>query len=361
MGRKPPGARNVTALRLFLGCCLAAGAASSTLAADDEAIADFYRGKQLRIVIRAEPGGNYDIYSRLLGRYITRHIPGNPTVVPVNMPGGGGMTALNYVANVAPRDGTVISMITQSLPLEQALRLNPSLKADLRQLQCIGNMSSDNEFLFTAPASPTRTLDDARRRQTLIAATGMASVSTYITAVANNMLGTKFRVLYGYPSGPAMNMAMARGEAEGRTTSNPDSAFLGVEAAAFHYILQVGLKKDHAFPDVPLLNDLATGPDEKLVFGFLSSVVALSRPVCSTSEVPAERVAALRAAFAKAMADPDLLAEAERLKLPVSFTGGAEVQDIVARIVDAPAADIDKVREAIRLKPADAIEGKAAP
>ena len=348
-------------IRAAIALLAAAGAPVAPLSAEADSVADFYRGKQLKIVIRAEPGGNYDIYSRLLGRYITRYIPGNPTLVPVNMPGGGGMTALNYVANVAPRDGSVITMITQSLPMEQALGLNTSLKADLRQLNCVGNMSSDNEFLFTAPDSPTRTLDDARKRQTLIAATGLASVSTYVTAVANNLLGTKFKVLYGYPSGPAMNMAMARGEAEGRTTSNPDSAFLGVEPATFHYLLQVGLKKDPGFPGVPLLADLATGVDEKLVFDFLSSVVSLSRPVCATSGVPRERVAALRAAFTRAMADPKLLAEAEKLKLPVSYMSGEEVQNIVSRVVDAPKADIDTVREAIRLKPADAQAGKPSP
>src|SRR3954464_8351549 len=132
--------------------------AAAPAAADP--IEDFYRGKQIRIYIRASPGGNYDIYSRVLARHITRFIPGNPSVLPINMPGGGGVVALNYVANAAPRDGTVLTMITQSFPMDQALGLNKSLKIDLRTLGWIGNLSDTNEFLFTLKDSPTKTLAD---------------------------------------------------------------------------------------------------------------------------------------------------------------------------------------------------------
>src|SRR5262249_23716221 len=124
-------------------------------------VEDFYRGRQIRIYIRAAPGGNYDGYSRVLGRHFRRQIPGQPTIVPVNMPGGGGLVALNYVANAAPRDGTVLTMITQSFPMDQALGLDQNLKVDMRSLNFIGNMSNTNEFLYTAISSPTRTLADA--------------------------------------------------------------------------------------------------------------------------------------------------------------------------------------------------------
>src|ERR1700761_6751667 len=121
--------------------------AAATAQADD--VADFYRGKEIYIYIRAAPGGNYDVYSRLLGRYISRYIPGHPGVLPINMPGGGGLVALNYIANVAPKDGTVLSMITQSFPMDQALALDKNLRVDLRMLNWIGNMSDTNEFFFT--------------------------------------------------------------------------------------------------------------------------------------------------------------------------------------------------------------------
>ena len=142
---------------------LSSGAAAALLlgllaqpAAAADPVADFYRGKQIKLYIRAAPGGNYDIYSRLLGRHIGRFIPGNPSVLPINMPGGGGLVALNYVANVAPRDGTVLTMITQSFPMDQTLGLDRNLKVDLRTLNWIGNMSETNEFFYTAKSSPTR-------------------------------------------------------------------------------------------------------------------------------------------------------------------------------------------------------------
>src|ERR1700675_4828776 len=182
-----------------LAVALAALAGAPALA---EPIADFYRGKQIKLYIRAAPGGNYDVYSRLLGRHMVRFLPGNPGLLPVNMPGGGGLVALNYVANVAPRDGTVLTMITQSFPMDQALGLDKNLNVDLRTLNWIGNMSETNEFFYTAKSSLTKTLDDARRSETVVAATGIGSITTQLTALCNNMLGTRFKVVYGYPSGP---------------------------------------------------------------------------------------------------------------------------------------------------------------
>src|ERR1700692_805853 len=150
-------------LRLILAsACATALAALAAAPAFAEPVADFYRGKQIRIYIRAAPGGNYDIYSRLLGRHLARFIPGNPSVLPINMPGGGGLVELNYVANVAPRDGTVVTMITQSFPMDQALGLDKNLKVDLRSLNWIGNMSDTNEFFYTAKSPRTKTVHGAR-------------------------------------------------------------------------------------------------------------------------------------------------------------------------------------------------------
>ncbi len=126
-----------------------------------EATTDFYAGKQLRFIIRAAPGGNYDLYMRTLARHMVKYIPGNPKAVPVNMPGGGGLTALNYTVNVAPHDGTVLTMVTQTTPMDQALGRDKALKVDMRKLNWVGNMSDENMFLVTTRASQTKTLDDA--------------------------------------------------------------------------------------------------------------------------------------------------------------------------------------------------------
>jgi tripartite-type tricarboxylate transporter receptor subunit TctC len=334
---------------------IAAFACATPVQADP--IEDFYRGKQIKLYIRAAPGGNYDIYSRVLGRHLTRFIPGNPLVVPINMPGGGGLVALNFVANAAPRDGTVITMITQSFPVDQALGLDSNLKVDMRSLHFIGNMSNTNEFLYTAKSSPTRTLDDARRRETVIAATGIGSIVTQISAVYNNVLGTRFKVIYGYPSGPEMTLAMERGEVEGRSTSNPQvlAPTISEVLARYNFIIQTGPRKISAFEAVPLLRELARNEDEQRIFDFISNAAAMARPLVTNAGVPAERVAALRRAFNATLADPAFLDDAARQNLEIGAKSGEELQRMVTGLIEAPPAVLEQVRRAIQIKSAEAI------
>jgi len=345
---------------------LSSGAAAALLlgllaqpAAAADPVADFYRGKQIKLYIRAAPGGNYDIYSRLLGRHIGRFIPGNPSVLPINMPGGGGLVALNYVANVAPRDGTVLTMITQSFPMDQALGLDRNLKVDLRTLNWIGNMSETNEFFYTAKSSPTRTLADARARVTPVAATGAGSIMTELAAVYNNMLGTRFKVIYGYPSGPDMTLALERGEVEGRSTSNPQ--VLGTSkaevAAKYNFLIQAGLRKFPDYEEVPLLRELAESAEQQAVFDFISNAVVIARPLVTNAQVPPERVQALRRAFDAAMADPQLREEGRRENLDIEARSGEELRGIIAEMLATPPAIRALVAQAIEIKSAEPAKG----
>jgi tripartite-type tricarboxylate transporter receptor subunit TctC len=332
------------------------GAACLLGPAAADPVEDFYRGKQIKIYIRAAPGGNYDIYSRLIGRHIGRFLPGNPSVLPINMPGGGGLVALNYVANVAPRDGTVLTMITQSFPMDQALGLDKNLKVDLRTLNWVGNMSDTNEFFFTNKSSPTRTLQDARLRETPVAATGAGSIMTQLAAVYNNMLGTRFKVIYGYPSGPDMTLAVERGEVEGRSTSNPQvlGGSKAEVAAKYNFLIQAGLRRFPDYEEVPLLRELATSAEQQAVFDFISKAVVVARPIVTNAGVPAERVAALRRAFDAAMADPLLLDEARRENLDIGTRSGEELQGMVAEMLATPPAILAQVAQAIQIKSAEA-------
>jgi tripartite-type tricarboxylate transporter receptor subunit TctC len=325
-----------------------------------DAIADFYRGKQIRIYIRAAPGGNYDTYSRVLGRHISRHIPGNPSVLPINMPGGGGIVALNYAVHAAPRDGTVLTMITQSFPMDQALGLNKSLKIDMRTLGWIGNMSDTNEFLYTSKESPTKTLADARRRRTPVAATGIGSIVTQLAGLYNNMLGLRLRVIYGYPSGPAMTLAVERGEVEGRSTSNPQvlGANTAEVLAKYNFLIQAGMAKIREYESVPLLRDLAENDEQKRIFDFISRSVNIARPVVTNPGVPRERLAALRRAFQATLADPDFLKDAERLRLEIHWKKGEELEQLVNELLNTPQPVLNRVRQAIQLKDADAARAK---
>jgi tripartite-type tricarboxylate transporter receptor subunit TctC len=333
--------------------CFSVNAASPVLA---DPIEDFYRGRQIRLYIRASPGGNYDTYSRVLGRHIARHIPGHPTVLPINMPGGGGVVALNYVVHAAPRDGSVMTMITQSFPMDQALGLNKSLKIDMRTLGWIGNMSDTNEFLYTAKDSATKTLADARLRQTPVAATGIGSIVTQLAGLYNNMLGLKLKVIYGYPSGPAMTLAMERGEVEGRSTSNPQ--VLGSSSAEvlakYNFLIQTGMTRVREYESVPLLRDLAENDEQQKIFDFISRSVNIARPIVTNPGVPPERLAVLRQAFQATLADPAFLEDAERLKLEIHWKSGQELERLVSDLLDTPQPVLARLRQAIQLRDTDA-------
>jgi len=334
-------------------CSLALAMSLAPVAAADP-VEDFYRGKQIRIVIRATPGGNYDLYSRLLARHIVRFIPGNPTVIAVNMPGGSGLTALNYVTDVHARDGTVLTMVTQTFPLEQALGFNDKLKTDMRRLNWIGNMSDATSFLLTSRASQTRTIDDAKRRETVIGVPSLADTSAWLTLVTNGTLGTRFKLVPGYTSGPDMNLAMERGEIDGRGTSNPQAMFAGGSERGpdgrplFNFLLQWGLTRNKDYSDTPLLSELATTAEQKIVFDFVGRVASLARPIATNYDVRPERVAALRRAFDLTMKDPEFLGEAKRQLMEIEPAPGEVLQQLVTEIVNAPSAVVEKVRQAVR-------------
>jgi tripartite-type tricarboxylate transporter receptor subunit TctC len=343
--------------RLFFVACACAALA---LPAHGETVADFYKGKRITFIIRAAPGGSYDAYSRLLGRYIVRFIPGNPTVLPVNMPGGGGLVALNHVTNVAPRDGTVLTMITESFPFDQALGTNKFLKVDLRTLNCIGNMDDSSQLLLTSRMSATKTLDDARKRVTIIGASGLGATSTALIALYNNTLGTKFKIIYGYNGGAEVTLAMDRNEVEGRGTSTPQVMAAASTSAPFNALIQTGVEKLKGYESVPLLSELASTPDQTAIFNFVSKAVAIARPVCAGPGVPADRVEALRKAFDATMADAEFQAEAEKLGMEMGPMSGQTLQQLIADLIDTPQDIRDKVKNALTVTSAEMRPGGAA-
>lgn len=294
---------------------------------------NFYQGKQIQFIIRAEPGGSYDLYMRTLAKYMVKYIPGNPVAVPVNMPGGGGLLALSYLDKIAPHDGTAVAMVTQTDPLEQALGNNPNLKTDLERLNWIGNVSQQNTFLVVRESSPTKSLNDATTRVTLLASSGASGSDFILANVMNSVLHTKFKSIIGYRSSPEMDLAIRRGEAEGRFTTNLQNLFDitpgGVKA--FNIIVQIGTKADPSFPGAPLLKDLPS--NEKSVLDTISDVMSLARPVATNSDVPPERVAVLRNAFEKTMHDPDFLKDSKRQQLDVSPWTWQQTQKVVSEII----------------------------
>jgi len=319
-----------------------------------DAVSDFYKGKQMRMIVRTTVGGDYDQYSRLLARFMGKHIPGNPSILVVNMPGGGGITAANYMWQVAPHDGTVIGIVSQGLATDQALGMSPQLKADLREFNWIGNVVYSNQLLVVWKTSPTKTLEDAKKRETTIGTTGAGSASVQYPAFYNNVLGTKFKIVFGYPGGQHIDLAMERDEVEGRGT-NPYSGWMAskptwIPTKQIIPLIQAGLEKEPALLDVPLILDQPVKAEDKPLLQFMAQASTVGRPFATTPGVPAERVAALRAAFQATLKDPEFIAAAAHENMEINPMNGDKMQDIIFGLLNSPKEVRDRVKVALEPK-----------
>jgi tripartite-type tricarboxylate transporter receptor subunit TctC len=305
--------------------------------ADDQAVAAFYGKRTVAIAVGFTPGGNYDLYARLVARHIGRHIPGNPTVIVQNLPGAGSRRLANTLANVGPHDGTMIGLPNQGIAMDQALGTE-GVKFDARRFHWIGSPVEDNNVFWGWHTIPVKTIEDARTREFVVGATGPGSPTTYYPRIMNELLGTKFKVVAGYPGSNELDYAIENGEVGGRVVSWTSLKITAdwVTANKANVMLQFGLRKSAELPKVRMLQDLASNAKHREIFEFLCLVPAMGRPFFLPSGVPAERVAAIRAAFAATMKDPAFLDDARRARLDVEPLTGDEIAAIVARKFNAP-------------------------
>jgi tripartite-type tricarboxylate transporter receptor subunit TctC len=312
-------------------------------------VEQFYAGKKIDLIIGYTPGGTYDLYARLLARHMSKYIPGNPVIVPRNMPGGGSRVAATWVYEVAPRDGTVLATADQSLSVEQAMG-DPQLRVDTTKLIYIGNPIAGNNTTVSWHTSGVKTIADAMRVELPVGATGASTSSQYPRAM-NALLGTRFKVILGYPGTNDINLAMERGEVAGKgsdswtawKSTRPD----WLRDHKINVLVQIGLTKEPDLPDVPLMTDLAKTDEDRAILKLLSVSGAIGRPIFTAPGVPPERVQALREAFDKAVKDPVLLDEAQAGKMDINPVSGEELQSLVAEIVATPKPVGDRLREII--------------
>jgi tripartite-type tricarboxylate transporter receptor subunit TctC len=335
----------------ILAPLLAAALFAAPAAADE--VADFYRGKRITLVIGYGPGGGYDLYARLFARFLGEHIPGKPTLVAQNMPGAGSRTAANWLYRLAPKDGTVIATLGQATPADQALG-QPGVQFDVRRFNWIGNLVVVNNILFVSAATGIASIEDAKKKQVAIGASGASSPSVIYPQVSNNLLGTRFKIVAGYPGGGDINIAFERGEVDGRGSDS----WASLKSTHPHWIrerkvnilFQVGPRREADLPDVPLWTELAQNETQRRVLDVLSGDAAVGRPILTAPEVPPERVKALRQAFDDTLADPQFIAAARQANMYFNPMRGEELQQIVARIVSQPADVMAMVKEALGSK-----------
>lgn len=337
-------------LLLVAGFATAASLAAPT-GASAQSVEEFYKGRKIDIVIGFTVGGGYDAYARLVARHMGDHLPGKPAIVPRNMAGAGSRTAAAFIHGVAPKDGTAVGIADQSIPLEQALG-DAGVKFDSREFAWIGNPNADNNVLTTWHTSPVKTIEDAKKIEATVGATGYNTSSQYPT-VLNAIVGTKFRVIMGYPGGNEINLAMERGEVAGRG-SNAWASYKStrpdwIAEKKINILVQIGLRKAPDLPHVPLLMEIAPNDLDRAALRLLSAPTTIGRPFFAPPGVPAERIKALRAAFDAMVKDPAFLEEAKKLNLDIDPVSGEELQKIVADIIDAPAAVKKRLAEVLAL------------
>ncbi|MPZ41644.1 MAG: hypothetical protein GEU95_27095 [Rhizobiales bacterium] len=311
--------------------------ATSAISAMADPVADFYRGRTIQMVIGVSAGGDYDLRARLLARFLSKHIPGNPKIVPQNMLGAGGLVAANWLANVAPRDGTAMLAISSNLPVAQAIGLE-GVKYDVRKFSYLGNTTDSPNVINSWHTTGVTRIEQVMKKEFVVGATGRSSGSYYYPAALNAYAGTKFKIVFGYPGGANVNIAMERGEVGGRG-SNLWASWKSTRPhwladKKIHMLVQIALKRHPELKDVPLMQELVKNDLHKQVLTFISADTAIARSIVTTPDVPAERVAALRAAFDAAIKDPELLKEAAQAKQDISPSSGAEAQKIANSIVD---------------------------
>lgn len=312
---------------------------------------DFYKDKTVQIVIGSAAGGSYDAYARLVARHMGRHIPGNPTIVPRNMPGAAGTVVASWVYSVAPKDGTALGAPLNTVPMAQIL--NPSkVSFNCAEFHWIGTVASPANVLVTWESSGVRTLADAKRKEVLIGASTPGTTMEMYPLMANNLFGTKFKVITGYKGGAEINVAMERGEVQGRGSNsymsylfqNPD----WIRDKKINILFQMTLKRDPQLPDVPALIELAETDEQRQVVSLLATTESIGRPLIAPPGTPADRVALLRKALMDSVRDPQVLADAKKARLEVQPISGEEMQDMVAGVINAKPEIVARYKQAVQ-------------
>jgi len=325
----------ILARRAVLGLLAILALAPAALA---QGAADFYRGKTINLIIGTSAGNDYDYRARLVARYMGRHLPGDPAIVPRNMPGAGGVLAANWLANIAPRDGTAIQMIMANMMASQAMAM-PGVEFDARKFQWIGNTTSTPNVVNSWYTSGVKTIEDVKKRELLVGAP-MGTAGTIYPVLLNALAGTKFKLVTGYAGGNEVNLAMERGEVDGRG-SNSWAAWKStkpewVRDHKIYILVQVGLKRAVDLPDVPLMLELAGNDPDRKLLAFISAETEVARSLVTAAGTPPDRVEALRRAFDETMKDPEFLAEAAKTQMDISPATGEESQVIADSIANTP-------------------------
>jgi tripartite-type tricarboxylate transporter receptor subunit TctC len=336
-------------LKMLVWSIAALALALTAAGANAQSVENVYRGKTLRILVPTGAGGDRSLYTNVFASFFGRHLPGNPAVVPVFMPGAGGSVALNNAYSVATPDGLTIVTPLTSVLAAQVVR-DQSVKYDATKFQWIGRTADATRVLFVSTKLNISTLDDLRHQQVIVGSDGFASETFRNAAFMNNVFKTKFKIVTDYESAGAMNLAVESGETEGAFTTWDDISSYHPEwlrDGKVKVILQIALTKNPDLENVPLLVDLAANETDRELVQLMSSSAEMGQSFATPPGVAAPIVAALRKAFDDTMRDPDFIAKMQAQKMHFNPITGSAITDTVMKIMNTPAAVIDRYKAAV--------------
>jgi tripartite-type tricarboxylate transporter receptor subunit TctC len=344
------------AAQAFRVAIVVAGIVCCSGASHAQSATNFRADKPVSVLIGTTPGGGYDVYARALARHIGRHLPGSPTVIPKNMPGAGGLTLANYIYNRAPADGTEFATVQNGLPFEKLFQtLSPDGKNalfDATQFGWIGSIAQTVFVTVTWHTSAVKTLQDAAANEAILGASATSSDSYVLAMLSNRLLGTKFKVVHGYPGAAEVDLAVENGEVQGEagkdwttlTATRPQ----WIKDKKVNILVQMGMKAHSDLKNVPMAIELARTPEDRQVMEIVFAKFGMSRPFFAPPGISPERLATLRRAFDATVQDSAFLADAQKLSMEVNPVRGEDVQVLVTRIMATPSQLAQRTRDVLK-------------
>jgi tripartite-type tricarboxylate transporter receptor subunit TctC len=330
------------AYRLIAAAALAGGLSCGAQA---QSAPEFYKGRQIQLIVGYEAGNDYDIGARLLARYLSRQLPGQPTVIVQNMPQAAALASANFIYARAPRDGSVIGSISRNLPSQAVMRL-PNIEADARRYNWLGGTSFPGRICVVTSDAPVKTIDDLFFKELLTGSVGIGSSTSIVPTVINNVLGTKFKMIEGYRGAQDIILAMQRGEVQGACMSYGQfrSHEQLIREGKFRIILRAEESEMAEAPGVPSIFDRAKTEEQRQLMRFIFSSTEFGRPYIFPPDVPKDRVQFMRAAIKAAATAPDLLAEAAKSRLDMTYRPPENLEKLVNQLYDTPPSLVEKLK-----------------
>lgn len=326
-----------------------ASALAAPSGAAAQSVQDFYSGRQIKFVVGSAGGGGYELYSRLLGKYMSRHLPGQPLFVVQSMPGAAGVISANYLFNIAPRDGSEMGMVGRAvgtLPLIDPK--NPGPRYTATKFNWIGTPQQEVGLVMVRASSPIRTIDDLTRHELVVSGTSAAAPPSYYPKLFNKLLGTRFKVVEGYKSSQNALLALERGEVDGHASGSAAAPIRErirpwIQEGKIRVIAQIGLAKDPEYSEAPLILNLARKDIDRKILEVILGQQVMAWPVVMPPDVPTARVEAIRAAFDAAVADPEFIAEAAKQKLLLNPASGKQIDQLLDNVYRTPKDILDRL------------------